>query len=113
MGECPTCGRKINGDVCPYCGEEVREVTSQGIGSVSSESMVEVYTCTHQWQADFIVSLLESEGIPAYQRPGSAVGGLEYPPVETSGGISILVAEEDYEKAREVIEAEAENLEAD
>jgi len=78
---------------------------------VPSESMTEVYHCEHQWQADFIVSLLESEGIPAFQGPGGSVGGLEFPPVETSGGIHILVDQEDAERAVEIIESSRDELE--
>jgi hypothetical protein len=113
MMECPTCGRTIEGDACPYCGEEASPVDSQEAGSVSSESTTEVYHCDHQWQADFIISLLESEGIPAFQGPGSSLSGLEFPPVETSGGIAIRVDEEDAERAREIIESSKDDLEED
>jgi len=113
MMECPTCGRTVEGDTCPYCGEEESHVDSQEAGSVSSESKIEVYHCDHQWQADFIISLLESEGIPAFQGPGSSLSALEFPPVETSGGIAIRVDEEDAERAREIIESSKDDLEDD
>lgn len=109
--ECPTCGRIVEGDTCPYCGEEASPEDAPESGSVSSEATMEVYHCDHQWQADFIISLLESEGIPAYQGPSSSVSGLEFPPVETSGGIAILVDEEDADKALEIIEASKDELE--
>ena len=108
--ECPTCGRTVEGDSCPYCGDEESLGDTLETGSVSIESTVEVYHCDHQWQADFIISLLESEGIPAFQGPGSSVSGLEFPPVETSGGIAILVDEEDADRAREIIESAKEEL---
>ena len=108
--ECPTCGRTVEGDTCPYCGEEAAVDDGPKSGSVSSESTTEVYHCDHQWQADFIISLLESEGIPAFQGPGASVSGLEFPPVETSGGISILVDEEDGERATETIESAKDEL---
>ena len=111
MMECPTCGRTISGDTCPYCGEEASLADSQESGSVSIESSTEVYHCDHQWQADFIISLLESEGIPAFQGPGSSLSGLEFPPVETSGGIAILVDEEDADRALEIIESSRDELE--
>jgi hypothetical protein len=101
----------VEGDTCPYCGEEASLIDPQDSGSVSSESTVEVYHCDHQWQADFIISLLESEGIPAFQGPTSSVSGLEFPPVETSGGISIVVDEEDVERAEEIIESAKDELE--
>ena len=109
--ECPTCGRTVEGDTCPYCDERVADETGLESGSVSSESMVEVYHCDHQWQADFIISLLESEGIPAFQGPSSSLSGLEFPPVETSGGIAISVAEEDAERTVEIIESAKDELE--
>lgn len=109
--ECPTCGRTVEGDTCPYCGEEASLEDAQESGSVSSEAAIEVYHCDHQWQADFIISLLESEGIPAYQGPSSSVSGLEFPPVETSGGIAIFVDEEDADKAQEIIESAKDELE--
>ena len=111
MMECPTCGRTVEGDTCPYCGEEATLVDPLAVGAVSSESTVEVYHCDHQWQADFIISLLESEGIPAFQGPGSSLSGLEFPPVETSGGIAIRVDEEDAERAKEIIESSKDDLE--
>jgi hypothetical protein len=111
MMECPTCGRTIEGDTCPYCGEEGSLVDAPETGSIPGEATSEVYTCDHQWQADFIISLLESEGIPAYQGPSSTLSGLEFPPVETSGGISIYVDDEDADRATEIIESSREELE--
>jgi hypothetical protein len=113
MMECPTCGRTVEGDTCPYCGEEASHGDSQEAKSISIESTTEVYHCDHQWQADFIISLLESEGIPAFQGPGSSLSGLEFPPVETSGGIAIRVDEEDGGRATEIIESSKEELEED
>ncbi len=109
--ECPTCGRTIDGDACPYCEEEASLVDPQGAASVSIESTTEVYHCDHQWQADFIISLLESEGIPAFQGPSSTLSGLEFPPVETSGGIAIRVDEEDADRAEEIIKSSKDELE--
>jgi hypothetical protein len=111
MMECPTCGRTIEGDTCPYCGEEGSLADAPESGSVSSEATTEVYHCDHQWQADFIISLLESEGIPSRQGPSATVSGLEFPPVETSGGIAIFVDEEDADRATEIIESSREELE--
>lgn len=113
MMECPTCGRTIEGDTCPYCGEEASPEDAPESGSVSRESATEVYHCDHQWQADFIISLLESEGIPASQGPSSSVTGLEFPPVETTGGILVFVDDEDAERAQEIIESSKDELEED
>jgi hypothetical protein len=110
MMECPTCGRTVEGNTCPYCGEEATFDDDQDSGSVSSESTIEIYHCDHQWQADFIISLLESEGIPASQGPSSSLSGIEFPPVETSGGIAILVEGEDAEQALDIIESAKDEL---
>ena len=112
MNECPTCGRRIRGSMCPYCDEEVLgEERGEAIGVVGEE-LVAVYHCKNQGQADFITSLLESEGIPTFQAPGEAFASDR----RSSGrarGISIQVEEEDAEKARDLIDAAKDELEAE
>jgi hypothetical protein len=111
MDECPTCGRKIRGEFCPYCDEERDGEEAGEAAPASGEGLVETFSCEHQWQADFIVSLLESEGIPAYRRPASSAGSLESSSA-ASKSISIQVEEEDTDRAREIIESAKHDLDA-
>ncbi|HVP57763.1 MAG TPA: DUF2007 domain-containing protein [bacterium] len=111
MSECPTCGRRLRGNVCPYCDEEVLNSGEVEDLGASGEDLVEVFHSRTQAQADFITSLLESEGIPTFQAPGGAAGA-----GKVAGGrgrgISVQVAEEDVDRARDVIESAKDDLEA-
>jgi Putative prokaryotic signal transducing protein len=104
MSECPTCGRRLRGNICPYCDEEVIESGEAEDVTVSGEGLVEVFRSRTQAQADFVTSLLESEGIPTFQAPGGS---------SDSGkgrGISIQVEEEDGDRAKDVIESAKDDL---
>jgi hypothetical protein len=100
----------LRGSICPYCDEEVIESGEAEDLGVSGEDLVEVFHSRTQTQADFITSLLESEGIPTFQAPGSspeggkAAGG-------RGRGISIQVEGEDVDRARDVIESAKDDLE--
>lgn len=111
MNECPTCGRRIKGSICPYCDEEVLEEEEADPVGVTGEELTEVYHCRTQAQADFITSLLESEGIPTFQAPGEALdgGGRRS---SKGRGISIQVGDEDAERAAEIIESSRDDLES-
>ena len=115
MNECPTCGRKIRGKICPYCDEELVDEESDGSGSVSADSAVPVFSCDERWQAEFIISALESEGIPAHQESSSSVagrhGGDESP--EITGDIAVMVDAEDADRAREIVESAQGDLDAE
>jgi hypothetical protein len=115
MNECPTCGRKIRGEVCPYCEENLADDGSVDSTPVSGESMVAVYGCEHQWQADFILSALEAEGIPAYTESQESKGDAHLEDIvgEPDGSIIITVEEEDAERAREVAGSAHREIEAD
>ncbi len=104
MNECPTCGRKLRGDVCPYCDEEVQGDANVDVNPVSGEPLVTVYGCNDQRQADRVISLLESEGIPAFQVSGADVDGTSEA-VDLDGDIIVRVGEEDEDRAREIIDA--------
>jgi hypothetical protein len=104
MDECPTCGRKLKGDLCPYCDEEsLRAADDAESSPVTGESMVAVFACDEERQADHVVSLLESEGIPAFQ---SLSEDFDDPSelADLDGSIVISVDEEDEARAREIIE---------
>jgi len=110
MNECPTCGRKLRGDVCPYCDEEGLRDPDRDASPVSGESLVGIFGCRDERQADHVISLLESEGIPAFQ--------VSEPDIDTSSGaadldgdIIIQVGEEDEDRAREIIEAAEPDIE--
>ncbi len=115
MNECPTCGRYIRGDVCPYCEEELVDSPAARSSPVVGESLVPIYSCDEQWQADFILSALESEGIPAFQVLADSIGQL--PPheraIEITGDLVVMVEEDDAERALEVIESVKQDLEAE
>ena len=104
MSECPTCGRKLRGDVCPYCDEEGPADNDVDSSPVSGESLIPVYACDDERQADHVVSLLESEGIPAFQSSALDAGDASEA-ADLDGDIVITVDEEDEERAREIIEA--------
>jgi hypothetical protein len=104
MNECPTCGRKLRGDVCPYCDEEMLDGGDVDASPVSGESLIAVYGCYDERQADRVVSLLESEGIPAFQVSGPDLDGASEAD-DLDGDVIIQVSEEDEDRAREVIEA--------
>jgi hypothetical protein len=109
MNECPTCGRRIKGNICPYCDEEILEDEESEAVGVTGEDLTEIYHCATQAQADFITSLLESEGIPTFQTTGEVldVGGRRS---SRTRGISIQVGAEDAERALEMIESSKEDL---
>jgi hypothetical protein len=104
MSECPTCGRKLRGDLCPYCDEEGLADTDVDSSPVTGESLVPVYACDGERQADHVVSLLESEGIPAFIASALDAGDASEA-ADLDGDIIIKVDEEDEERAREMIEA--------
>jgi hypothetical protein len=114
MSECPTCGRRIRGEVCPYCEENLGDDDSVDSTPVSGESMVAVYGCEHQWQADFILSALEAEGIPAYTESQATKGDIHLEDIvgAPDGSILITVEEEDADSAREIAESAHQELEA-
>lgn len=103
MNECPTCGRRIRGDHCPYCDEEGLSGPGADANPVSGESLVAVYACDEERQADHVVSLLESEGIPAYQ---VFADDIDDPAqlADLDGDIIIRVDEEDMDRAQEAID---------
>ena len=112
MSECPTCGRKLRGDFCPYCDEEGLTDNEADTSPVSGESLVAVYACEEERQADHVVSLLESEGIPAFQSSGLEAGDTSGAD-DLEGDIIIKVSEEDEERALEVIEAAEPEIEVE
>jgi len=113
MNECPTCGRKMRGDDCPYCDEE--QLGSGGVEAtpVSGESMVVVFTTDIKRQADLAMSLMESEGIPAYTGSPDKEIDLHSVVDDIDGDMVILVEEEDAARAAELIKAAAHDLEED
>jgi hypothetical protein len=104
MSECPTCGRKLRGDICPYCDEEGLADADIDSSPVSGESLVPVYACDDERLADHVVSLLESEGIPAFQSSGQDAGKAGEA-ADLDGDVTVKVDEEDEERAREIVEA--------
>jgi hypothetical protein len=97
--------------MCPYCDEEGLDGGEPEALAVVGEEMVEIFRSRTQTQADFITSLLESEGIPTFQAPGASVeagkaGG-------RGRGISIHVEEEDVDRARDVLESAKDELEVE
>lgn len=111
MSECPTCGRQLRGSACPYCDEEQADKGDVESTPVSGESMVVVFSCDHERQADHVMSLLESEGIPAFM--DSAADQDNPHDVETAGDTVIRVEEEDEDRAREIIESVEHELDED
>jgi hypothetical protein len=110
MNECPTCGRRLRGDICPYCDEEGRAEEDTESNPVTGESLIAVYACDEEREARHVLSLLESEGIPAFRSSAldvdesSDIGDLE-------GDIIISVSEEDEDRARDIIEAAESGME--
>ena len=112
MDECPICGRRLKGSVCPYCDEEVLEDEEAETTGVAGEALVEVFHCRTQTEADFITSLLESEGIPAFQAPGESLSG-DRRAGSKARGISVQVEEEDADRAHDLIQAAKGELETE
>lgn len=114
MTECPTCGRRLRGSMCPYCDEEALDSDDAEVPGVAGEEMVEIFHSKTQAQADFITSLLESEGIPTYQAPGGSGGpGVVGKAGGHGRGISIQVEEEDADRARDALESAKDDLETE
>jgi hypothetical protein len=115
MNECPTCGRKIRGDTCPYCDEESVQDGTGDSTAVTGESLVVVFRCDEAWRADFVMSALQSEGIPAFRESSDSMDDFDYDDQSGgwSGDIAIMVEEEDTERAVEIIESAEHDLEAD
>lgn len=113
MSECPTCGRKLRGGECPYCDEEQFDSGDSEATPVSGESMVVVFSSDIKRQADHAMSLLESEGIPAYMGSPDSDVDLHGVAEDYDGEIVIMVEEEDAERAAELIEAAEQELEED
>jgi hypothetical protein len=112
MNECPTCGRKIRGETCPYCDEELGQDDAADSTPVSGEALMTVFSCDEEWRAEFVMSLLESEGIPAYIDSHDSPGGAAEDGPEASGDIVIRVEEEDSEKATEIITLHRHDIES-
>jgi hypothetical protein len=114
MNECPTCGRKLRGDTCPYCDEELVQDGSEDSTPVSGESLVVVFRCDQEWQADFVISALEAEGIRAFRESSDVVDdhASDDQAGDWSGDIAIMVEEEDTEKAIEIVDAAQHDLDA-
>jgi hypothetical protein len=112
MNECPTCGRKIRGDICPYCDEAVSEEENGDSSPVSGQSLLAVYGSDLKSQAEFVMSLLESEGIPAYQESGDSIDHSQDPLGQIEGDVVVLVDEEDADRAREVIDSHKHELDS-
>jgi hypothetical protein len=104
----------MRGDDCPYCDEEEFGSGDVEATPVSGESMVVVFSTDIKRQADLALSLLESEGIPAYM--GSPDGEIDFHNVgddDLDGDLVIMVEEEDADRAAELIESAAHELEED
>ena len=110
MSECPTCGRRLRGGECPYCDEEQVEGGDAEATPVSGELMVVVFTCDLRRQADHAMSLLESEGIPAYTGSPDSEIDLHGVADEIDSEIVIMVEEEDAKRAGELIGAAEQEL---
>jgi hypothetical protein len=78
---------------------------------VSGETMVVVFSSDRGRQADHVMSLLESEGIPAFVH--SATGEDSLDDDDSEFDLIIKVEEEDADRAREVIESAEHELEVD
>ncbi len=114
MNECPTCGRFIKGDFCPYCDERVVDEDEFQDEELPSDSLVVVYSCDEQWKADSVISALEAEGIPAYKYRTEAVEHLvDNYYVEPTGEIVVMVDEDDAKRALDVIESNRDDLETE
>ena len=113
MNECPTCGRKMRGDDCPYCDEAQFGSSDVEATPVSGESMVVVFSSDIKRQADLAMSLLESEGIPAYMGSPDSKIDLHRVAADIDGEIVIMVEEEDAARAGELIKAAEHELEED
>jgi hypothetical protein len=112
MNECPTCGRKLRGDVCPYCDEEGLGDADVDASPVSGEALVGIYGCDDRKQAGHVISLLESEGIPAFQISAADVAGSS-DAADLDGDIIVRVTEEDEDRAREIISAAEPDIESE
>lgn len=114
MNECPTCGRKIRGDVCPYCEESLEDNGAGDSTAVSGESMVPVCGCENKRDADFILSALEAEGIPAYIETRESLGDLDPDDIigATDGDLVITVEEEDADRAIDIAQSAQDELDA-
>lgn len=114
MNECPTCGRLIRGEFCPYCDERVVEADELEEQEMPSDSLAVVYSCDEQWKAESVISALEAEGIPAYKYRTEAVESLiKNYYVDPTGEIVVMVDKDDAQRALDVIEATSDYLETE
>jgi hypothetical protein len=68
-----------------------------------SEKTVVLKMFTNEFEAEIAKSLLKEEGIEGYISSDD-VGGMQ-PPQQLSEGIRLIVLEEDYQRAKEILDA--------
>jgi len=113
MRSCSHCRRSFpdGAQKCPACGTyllgvwregEVVEAAPPPRSSRPPEGLVVVARCRTRWEADFVRTLLESEGIATGQKPSAATEAWSYLP-SLSTAIEVLVRAEDEDEARSIL----------
>jgi len=117
MRTCSQCRRSFPDGTrkCPHCDTYLLALWNEDESDVDepefpvserdrqqSEGLVVVARCRTRWEADFVRTLLESEGIATGQKPSAATEAWGYLP-SFSATIEILVRAEDEEEARNIL----------
>ena len=111
MRTCSHCRRSFpeGARKCPACDtyllglwREDEALEPAPASSRPPEGLVVVARCRTRWEADFVRTLLESEGIATGQKPSAATETWSYLPT-LSAAIEVLVRAEDEDEARNIL----------
>lgn len=100
---CPNCRAEYREGiaVCPECGINLIEELKDDINH--NETPCLVYVAANEFEADVIIAKLKAEGIFAFKRFKGSDSYNRIVLGRTILGVDIIVAESDFENAKEIV----------